>query len=61
MNKRRVAKILFFLILLISIVFALEWDIIIDWVDKITKEIGLQTPAYLLTILEKESKYSKMC
>jgi len=60
MNKRRVSKILLFFILLISISIALEWDFIIDLVDKVTKETGLKTPAYLLTILEKETKFAQV-
>lgn len=51
--------VLVFLFIIAFIILAVEWDVIIDYVDKITKNVGLKTPAYLLTILEKESSFTK--
>ena len=57
MNKTKVIILLLFLF--ISLVFALEWRLIIEAVNKAYKIVGLKTPTYLLTIIEKESGFGK--
>jgi hypothetical protein len=55
MNKTKVIILLLFLF--ISLVFALEWRLIIEAVDKAYRIVGLKTPSYILTIIEKESGF----
>ena len=57
MSKTKVIILLLFL--LISLVFALKWGDIIEAVDKAYKTVGLKTPSYILTIVEKESGFGK--
>ena len=57
MNKTKVIILLLFLF--ISLVFALEWRLAIEVVDKAYKIVGLKTPTYILTIIEKESGLGK--
>jgi len=57
MSKTKVIILLLFL--LISLVFALEWKLIIEAVDKAYKNVGLKTPSYILTIIEKESGFGE--
>lgn len=52
--------ILIYLFVIIVAVIAFAWKEIIEAVDKVTKIIGLKTPSYLLTILEKESGFTKI-
>jgi hypothetical protein len=58
MNKAKVIILLLFLFLF-SLVFALEWKLIIEAVDKVYRIIGLKTPSYILTIIEKESGFGE--
>lgn len=53
----RLGSLLFLIVVLF--VLAVEWDVIIDYVNKITKQVGLKSPAYLLTVLEKESGFAR--
>jgi hypothetical protein len=57
MNKTKVIILLLFLFA--SLVFALEWKLIIEAVDKAYKTVGLKTPSYILTIIEKESGFGE--
>jgi hypothetical protein len=57
MSKTKVIILLLFLI--ISLVFALKWGDIIEAVDKAYKTVGLKTPSYILTIIEKESGFGE--
>lgn len=57
--KKNFKLVILNLLFLIWLILAFDWDLIMDYVDKVTKEIGLKTPAYLLTILEKESSFTK--
>jgi len=57
MNKLKVIILLLFLF--ISLVFALEWGPIIEAVDKAYRIVGLKTPSYILTIIEKESGFGE--
>ena len=57
MNKTKVIILLLFLF--ISLVFALEWRLIIEAVEKAYRTVGIKTPTYLLTIIEKESDFGK--
>jgi hypothetical protein len=57
MSKTKVIILLLFLF--ISLVFALEWKLIIEAVDKAYKIVGLKTPSYILTIIEKESGFGE--
>jgi hypothetical protein len=57
MSKTKVIILLLFLFS--SLVFALEWKLIIEAVDKAYKAVGLKTPGYILTIIEKESGFGK--
>ncbi len=57
MSKTKVIILLLFL--LISLVFALKWGEIIEVVDKAYKTVGLKTPSYILTIIEKESGFGE--
>jgi hypothetical protein len=57
MSKTKVIILLLFLF--ISLVFALEWRLIIEAVDKAYKTVGLKTPSYILTIIEKESGFGE--
>jgi membrane-bound lytic murein transglycosylase B len=57
MSKTKVIILLLFL--LISLVFALEWKLIIEAVDKAYRVVGLKTPSYILTIIEKESGFGE--
>jgi hypothetical protein len=57
MSKTKVIILLLFL--LISLVFALKWGDIIEAVDKAYKTVGLKTPSYILTIIEKESGFGE--
>jgi hypothetical protein len=56
MNKTKVIILLLFLFF-ISLVFALKWGEIIEAVDKAYRIVGLKTPTYILTIIEKESGF----
>jgi len=58
MNKTKVIILLLFLFF-ISLVFALEWKLIIEAVDKAYRIVGLKTPSYILTIIEKESGFGE--
>jgi hypothetical protein len=58
MSKAKVVILLLFLFF-ISLVFALEWKLIIEAVDKAYKIVGLKTPSYILTIIEKESGFGE--
>ena len=57
MSKTKAIILLLFLI--ISLVFALKWGDIIEAVDKAYKTVGLKTPSYILTIIEKESGFGE--
>ena len=57
MGKTKIIILLLFLF--ISLVFALEWEGVIEAVDKAYKSVGLKTPSYILTIIEKESEFGK--
>jgi hypothetical protein len=57
MSKTKVIILLLFLF--ISLVFALEWELIIEAVDKAYKTVGLKTPSYILTVIEKESGFGE--
>jgi hypothetical protein len=58
MSKTKAISLLLFLFF-ISLVFALEWRLIIEAVDKAYKTVGLKTPSYILTIIEKESGFGE--
>jgi hypothetical protein len=58
MSKTKVIILLLFLFF-ISLVFALKWGEIIEAVDKAYRIVGLKTPSYILTIIEKESGFGK--
>jgi hypothetical protein len=51
--------ILLLILFSISLVFALKWGDIIEAVDKAYKTVGLKTPSYILTIIEKESGFGE--
>ncbi len=57
-NKKFVICI-YFIIFIFTLAFVLKWQTIMKWIDKITKELGLKNPSYLLTILEKESDFTR--
>jgi hypothetical protein len=57
MSKTKVIILLLFLF--ISLVFALKWGEIIEAVDKAYRIVGLKTPSYILTIIEKESGFGE--
>ncbi len=57
MNKTKAIILLLFLF--IGLVFALEWKRVIEAIDKAYKIVGLKTPSYILTIIEKESGFGK--
>jgi hypothetical protein len=58
MSKTKVIILLLFLFF-ISLVFALKWVEIIEAVDKAYRIVGLKTPSYILTIIEKESGFGE--
>jgi hypothetical protein len=58
MSKTKVIILLLFLFF-ISLVFALKWGEIIEAVDKAYRIVGLKTPSYILTIIEKESGFGE--
>jgi hypothetical protein len=52
-------KTIILLLFFISLVFALKWGEIIEAVDKAYRIVGLRTPSYILTIIEKESGFGE--
>jgi hypothetical protein len=58
MSKTKVIILLLFLFF-ISLVFALKWGEIIEAVDRAYRIVGLKTPSYILTIIEKESGFGE--